>query len=150
MTWSNTRDWKNDKQINKWLCKFTFDIKLFVKIYIFCYKKLRDKNTFTQVYVQTFWIVSSICSTSWYCTKLTPLSLHIKTYICTVIGINSLTVCILIGEISIFHSRAMGLYSSNCKRFFVCRAHTVNWEPLGQFTSNKKKTASKLDEKYKL
>jgi hypothetical protein len=31
-------------------------------------------------------------------------------------------------------SRVMGLYSSNCRRFFVCR--TVNWEPLGQFTSN--------------
>jgi hypothetical protein len=30
-----------------------------------------------------------------------------------------------IGEISIFHSRVMGLYSSNCGRFFVCR--TVNW-----------------------
>ena len=28
----------------------------------------------------------------------------------------------------------MGLYSSNCRRFFVCRA--VNWEPLRQFTSN--------------
>jgi hypothetical protein len=28
----------------------------------------------------------------------------------------------------------MGLYSSICRRFFVCR--TVNWEPLGQFTSN--------------
>ena len=27
-----------------------------------------------------------------------------------------------------------GLYSSNCRRFFVCGA--VNWEPLGQFTSN--------------
>jgi hypothetical protein len=26
------------------------------------------------------------------------------------------------------------LYSSNCRRFFVCRA--VNWEPLRQFTSN--------------
>ena len=43
-------------------------------------------------------------------------------------------VCILFGEISIFHSRVMGLYSSNCRRFFVCR--TVNWEPLRQFTSN--------------
>jgi hypothetical protein len=41
---------------------------------------------------------------------------------------------ILFGEISIFHSRVMGLYSSNCRRFFVC--HAVNWEPLGQFTSN--------------
>ena len=51
-----------------------------------------------------------------------------------VIGIDGLTVCILYGEISIFHSRVMGLYSSNCRRFFVCRA--VNWEPLGQFTSN--------------
>jgi hypothetical protein len=38
------------------------------------------------------------------------------------------------GEISIFHSRVMGLYSSNCRRFFVCCA--VNWEPLRQFTSN--------------
>jgi hypothetical protein len=28
----------------------------------------------------------------------------------------------------------MGLYSLNCRQFFVCRA--VNWEPLGQFTSN--------------
>jgi hypothetical protein len=50
------------------------------------------------------------------------------------IGIDGLTVCILYGEISNFHSRVMGLYSSNCRRFFVCRA--VNWEPLGQFTSN--------------
>jgi hypothetical protein len=41
---------------------------------------------------------------------------------------------ILFGEILIFHSRVMGLYSSNCRRFFICR--TVNWEPLGQFTSN--------------
>ena len=52
----------------------------------------------------------------------------------TVIGIDGLTVCILYGEISIFHSRVMGLYSSNCRRVFVCRA--VNWEPLRQFTSN--------------
>ena len=51
-----------------------------------------------------------------------------------VIGIYGLTVCILYGEISIFHSRVMGLYSSNCRRSFICRA--VNWEPLGQFTSN--------------
>ena len=46
-----------------------------------------------------------------------------------VIGIDG-----LYGEISNFHSRVMGLYSSNCRWFFVCRA--VNWEPLGQFTSN--------------
>jgi hypothetical protein len=51
-----------------------------------------------------------------------------------VIGIDSLTVCILFDEIWIFHSRVMGLYSSNCRRFSVCRA--VNWEPFGQFTSN--------------
>jgi hypothetical protein len=51
-----------------------------------------------------------------------------------VIGIDGLTVCILYGEILNFHSRVVGLYSSNCRRFFVCRA--VNWEPLGQFTSN--------------
>jgi hypothetical protein len=37
-------------------------------------------------------------------------------------------------ESSIFHSRVMGLYSSNCRQFFVC--HAVNWEPLRQFTSN--------------
>ena len=37
-------------------------------------------------------------------------------------------------KFSICNSRVMGLYSSNCRRFFVCR--TVNWEPLGQFTSN--------------
>jgi hypothetical protein len=39
-----------------------------------------------------------------------------------VIGIDGLTVCILHGEILNFHSRVMGLYSSNCRRFFVCRA----------------------------
>ena len=39
-----------------------------------------------------------------------------------VIGIDGLTVCILYGEISNFHSRVVGLYSSNCRRFFVCRA----------------------------
>ena len=67
-------------------------------------------------------------------TLRTPWPIHFKFH--RVIGIDGLTVCILIGEISIFHSRVMGLYSSNCRRFFVCRAHTVNWEPLGQFTSN--------------
>ena len=51
-----------------------------------------------------------------------------------VIGIDGLTVCIIYGEISNFHSRVMGLYSSNCRQFFICCA--VNWEPLGQFTSN--------------
>jgi hypothetical protein len=69
------------------------------------------------------------------CCKLrTPWPIHFK--LCIVIGIDSFTVCILFGEISIFHSRVMGLYSSNCRWFFICRAHTVNWEPLGQFTSN--------------
>ena len=62
----------------------------------------------------------------------TPWPIHFKFH--RVIGIDDLTVCILYGEISNFHSRVMGLYSSNCRRFFVCR--TVNWEPLGQFTSN--------------
>jgi hypothetical protein len=66
------------------------------------------------------------------CKLRTPLSIHFKLRI--VIGIDSLMVCILYGEISIFHSRVMGHYSSNCRRFFVC--HAVNWEPLGQFTSN--------------
>jgi hypothetical protein len=62
----------------------------------------------------------------------TPWPIHFK--LRTFIGLDSLTVCILLGEISIFHSRVMGLYSSNCRRCFVCRA--VNWEPLHQFTSN--------------
>ena len=62
----------------------------------------------------------------------TPWPIHFKLSI--VIGIDSLMVSILFGEISIFHSRVMGLYSSNCRQFFVC--HTVNWELLGQFTSN--------------
>ena len=66
------------------------------------------------------------------CKLRTPWPIHFK--LRTVIGIDSLTVCILFGEISIFHSRVMGLSSSNCRRFFVCRA--VNWEPLCQFTSN--------------
>jgi hypothetical protein len=66
------------------------------------------------------------------CKLRTPRPIHFKLRI--VIGIDSLMVCILFGEISIFHSRVMGLYSSNCSRFFVCRA--VNWEPLHQFTSN--------------
>jgi hypothetical protein len=62
----------------------------------------------------------------------TPWAIHFKLRI--VIEIDSLMVCILFGEISIFHSRVMGLYSSNCRRFFICC--TVNWEPLGQFISN--------------
>ena len=66
------------------------------------------------------------------CKLRTPWPIHFKLRI--VIGIDSLMVCILFGEIAMFHSRVMGLYSSNCRRFFVCRA--VNWESLGQFTSN--------------
>jgi cation transport ATPase len=62
----------------------------------------------------------------------TPWPIHFKFH--RVIRIDGLTVCILYGEISNFYSRVMGLYSSNCRRFFVCRA--VNWEPLGQFTSS--------------
>jgi hypothetical protein len=50
----------------------------------------------------------------------TPWPIHFKFH--RVIGIDSLMVCILFGEISIFHSRVMGLYSSNCRRFFLCRA----------------------------
>jgi hypothetical protein len=67
-----------------------------------------------------------------HCKLRTPWPIHFK--LRTVVGIDSLTVCILFGKISIFHSRVVGLYSSNCRQFFVC--HTVNWEPLGQFTSN--------------
>ena len=62
----------------------------------------------------------------------TPWPIHFAFH--RVIDIGGLTVCILYGEISNFHSRVMGLYSSNCRRFFVY--HAVNWEPLGQFTSN--------------
>ena len=54
------------------------------------------------------------------CKLRTPWPIHFKLRI--VIGIDSLMICILFGEISIFHSRVMGLYSSNCRRFFVCRA----------------------------
>jgi hypothetical protein len=61
-----------------------------------------------------------------------PWPIHFKFH--RVIGIDGLTVCILYGEILNFHSSVMGLYSSNYRRFFVCRA--VNWELLGQFTSN--------------
>ena len=66
------------------------------------------------------------------CKWRTPWPIHFK--LRTVIGIDSLKVCVLYGEISNFHSRVMGLYSSNSRRFFVCRI--VNWEPLCQFTSN--------------
>jgi hypothetical protein len=52
----------------------------------------------------------------------TPWPIHFKLRI--VIGIDSLMVCILFGEILNFHSRVMGLYSSNCRRFFV--SHAVN------------------------
>jgi hypothetical protein len=52
----------------------------------------------------------------------TPWPIHFKYH--KVIGIDGFTVCILYGEISNFHSRVVGLYSSNCRRFFVCR--TVN------------------------
>jgi hypothetical protein len=58
------------------------------------------------------------------CKLRTHWPIHFK--LRTFIGIDSLTVCILFGEILIFHSRVMGLYSSNCRRFFVCRA--VNWQ----------------------
>ena len=55
------------------------------------------------------------------CCKLrTPWPIHFKFH--RVIGIDGLMVCILFGEISIFHSRVMRLYSSNCRRFIVCRA----------------------------
>ena len=54
------------------------------------------------------------------CKFRTPQPIHFK--LRTVIGIDSLMVCILFGEISIFHSRVVGLYSSNSRRFFVCRA----------------------------
>ena len=42
------------------------------------------------------------------CKLRTPLPIHFKLRI--VIGIDSLMVCILFGEISNFHSRVMGLY----------------------------------------
>ena len=42
----------------------------------------------------------------------TSWPIHFKFH--RVIGIDGLTVCILYGEILNFHSRVMGLYSSNC------------------------------------
>ena len=54
------------------------------------------------------------------CKLRTPLPIHFKLRI--VIGIDSRMVCLLFGEILSFHSRVMGLYSSHCKGFFVCRA----------------------------
>ena len=50
----------------------------------------------------------------------TPWPIHLK--FLRVIGIDSLTVWILYGDIVKFYSRVMGLYSSNCREFFVCRA----------------------------
>jgi hypothetical protein len=47
------------------------------------------------------------------CKLRTPLLIQFKLRI--VIGIDSLMVCLPLGEISIVHSRVMGLYSSNCK-----------------------------------
>ena len=47
------------------------------------------------------------------CKLRTPWPIHFKLRI--VIGIDSLMVCILFGEISIFHSRVIGLYSSTCR-----------------------------------
>ena len=46
-----------------------------------------------------------------------------------VIGIDRLTVCILYGEILIFHSRVMGLYSSNCRRF-MSRCKLITPSPI--------------------
>jgi hypothetical protein len=43
----------------------------------------------------------------------TPWPIHFKFH--RVIGIDGLMVCILYGEISNFHSRVVGLYSSNCR-----------------------------------
>ena len=50
----------------------------------------------------------------------TPWPIHLK--FLRVIGIDSLTVWILYGDIVKFYSRVMELYSSNCRQFFVCRA----------------------------
>ena len=85
-------------------------------------------------YSRVLGLYSSNCRRFFVCRALNwePLGQFTSNF--AVIGIHSLMVCILFGEISIFHSRVMELYSSNCRRFFVCR--TVNWEPLGQFTSN--------------
>jgi hypothetical protein len=44
----------------------------------------------------------------------TPWPIHFKFH--RVIGIDGLTVCILYDKISNFHSRVMGLYSSNCRQ----------------------------------
>ena len=93
------------------------------------------------------------------CKLRTPWPIHFK--LRTVIGIDSLTVCILFGKLKTpwpirFKLRIgigiVGLYTFwwnfnfsiqsygtlfikfTVGDFFVC--HAVNWEPLGQFTSN--------------
>ena len=60
-----------------------------------------------------------------HCKLRTLWPIHFKLRI--VIGIDSFMVCILFSDISIFHSKVIGLYSSNCRWFFVWCA--VNWEP---------------------
>ena len=126
-----------------------FNIMIYILIIKFSMMNLKDKHIYCQ-YINIFICPSLRRDVLWYtnvrlsvCLSVlpfhmsrsnwrTPRPIHFKLRI--VIGIDSLMVCILFGEISIFHSRVMGLYSSNCRRFFVCR--TVNWEPLHQFTSN--------------
>jgi hypothetical protein len=109
----------------------------------FCAKNVGASKWFKNVKFFSFFIRPSLRrDILWYTTVRpfhmsrsnwrTPGPIHFKFH--RVIGIDGLMVCILHGEISKFHSRVMGLYSSNCRWFFVC--HAVNWEPLGQFTSS--------------
>jgi hypothetical protein len=91
----------------------------------------------------------------------TPWPIHFKFH--RVIGIDSLMVCILFGEISIFHSRVMGLYSSNCTIFIQLKTtffeksvktinsnnsmkFEVNWWRVSQFTERHTKNRLQFDE----
>jgi hypothetical protein len=59
------------------------------------------------------------------CKLRTPFPIHFK--LCIDIGIDSLMVCILFGEISIFHSRVMGLYVE-IKHYNSLSPITLEWK----------------------
>jgi hypothetical protein len=78
----------------------------------------------------------------------TPWPIHFKFH--RVIGIDGLAVCILYDEISNFHSRVMGLYSSNCRQFSINSNNyakfEVNWPRGFEFTARHTKNRLQFDE----
>ena len=107
-----------------------FNIMIYILIIKFSMMNLKDKHIYCQ-YINIFICPSLRRDVLWYtnvrlsvCLSVhpfhmshsnlrTPWPIHFKFH--RVIGIDGLTVCILYGEISNFHSRVVGLYSSNCK-----------------------------------